>query len=759
MSKIFSSKKKEVSKSEIDPRIYDSVLRNLQFAEEVSAIPYEPYRGMMVAPFTRDYMEGEAATRRIAREGGFVPEVEAAARNAQALMGYQPERISAGQIGTQFGARDIGASLAGGPERVAAGAIGTTFGAAPIGAERVGAALGRGPATVSAERLGTTFAPERIAARDIGASLAGGPSRISASRVGAQFAPERVAAGQLGTAFAARDVSAPGAAPMAQGASVLGRDIGEYMNPYERQVIEAGLGDISRAEERARGGRSARATAARAFGGSRAAIEEGIAAGEAARERNRFVAEQRAQGFREASAMREADVGRQQQAGLANQAAAQQVMELAQRGQITNQQRDIELSRLGLTAGQANIDAQMRAALANQQAQQEAQRLGLTAETTNVQAALEAERANQAAAQQYMQMGLSAEEANQRAQMDAATRNQAAGQEAQRLGLTAGQFNVEQQMRAALANQQAQQDYMRMGLSAEEANQRAMLDAAGRNQQATLEAQRMGSGAQQFNVQQQQAAALANQQAVQDYMRMGLSAEQANQAATLDAQRMGSSAQQFNVQAGMDAATRNQAAGIQGAQFQLGAGRQLADLGQTALQNRYGAGAALMGLGAQQQQLYQQFLNAQREEDLRRQEFPLRQLAIRQGAVSASPMNVTNTGTVTARPSYWEMAQKVFGSDEDMKRDVRDIKNPLDKVRRLKGIEFEWENGYGENEGEDRGGEEDMGMSAQSVERAMPEAVSRRESDNMRQYDLPQVVGLLTEAVKELDRKVSKRKG
>jgi hypothetical protein len=771
VSKIFSSKKKEVSKSEIDPRIYDSVLRNLQFAEEVSAIPYEPYRGMMVAPFTRDYMEGEAATRRIAREGGFVPEVEAAARNAQALMGYQPERISAGQIGTQFGARDIGASLAGGPERVAAGAIGTTFGAAPIGAERVGAALGRGPATVSAERLGTTFAPERIAARDIGASLAGGPSRISASRVGAQFAPERVAAGQLGTAFAARDVSAPGAAPMAQGASVLGRDIGEYMNPYERQVIEAGLGDISRAEERARGGRSARATAARAFGGSRAAIEEGIAAGEAARERNRFVAEQRAQGFREASAMREADVGRQQQAGLANQAAAQQVMELAQRGQITNQQRDIELSRLGLTAGQANIDAQMRAALANQQAQQEAQRLGLTAETTNVQAALEAERANQAAAQQYMQMGLSAEEANQRAQMDAATRNQAAAQEAQRLGLTAGQFNVEQQMRAGLANQQAVQDYMRMGLSAEQANQQAALDAAGRNQQATLEAQRLGSTAQQFNVEQQMRAGLANQQAVQQYMQMGLSAEEANQRAMLDAQRMGSTAQQFNVQTGMDAARANQAAAMQGAQFQLGAGRQLADLGQTALANRYESGRAMMGLGTQQQNLYQQFLNAQREEDLRRQEFPLRQLAIRQGAVSASPYNVTQTGTVTGRQSPFDIGMRFAsmipmggaptpGSDERMKRNIGGIKNPLDKVRRLKGIEFEWEDGYGENEGEDKGGEEDMGMSAQSVERAMPEAVSRRESDNMRQYDLPQVVGLLTEAVKELDKKVGgKRRG
>jgi len=640
MSKIFSSKKKEVSKTEIDPRIYDSVLRNLQFAEEVSAIPYEPYRGMMVAPFTRDYMEGEAATRRIAREGGFVPEVEAAARNAQALMGYQPERISAGQIGTQFGARDIGASLAGGPERVAAGAIGTQFGARDIGAERVGAALGRGP--------------------------------------------ERISAGRVGTTFGARDISAPGAAPTAQAAGFLDQDLGRYINPYEAAVTQAGLEDISRAEEQARGTRSARATAARAFGGSRAAIEEGIAAGEAARERNRFVAEQRARGFREAAALREADVGREQAVRLSNQNAAQNVMELAQRGEITNQQRDLELARLGLTG-----------------------------ETTNVQAGLEAAR----------------------------------------------------------ANQQAQQDYMRMGLSAEEANQRAMLDASGRNQQAELEAQRLGSTAEQFNVEQAMRAGTSNQQATQDYMRMGLSAEEANQRAMLDAQRMGSTAQQFNVQTGMDAARANQATGLQGAEFRLRAGGDLAGYGQTALANRYESGRAMMGLGTQQQNLYQQFLNARREEDLRRQEFPLRQLAIRQGAVSASPYNVTQTGTVTGRQSPFDIGMRFAsmipmggaptpGSDERMKRNIGGIKNPLDKVRRLKGIEFEWEDGYGENEGEDKGGEEDMGMSAQSVERAMPEAVSRRESDNMRQYDLPQVVGLLTEAVKELDKKVGgKRRG
>ena len=693
MSKIFSSKKKDVQKTEIDPQIYNRVLQNLQFAEDVAAIPYEPYRGMMVAPFTRDYMAGEAMTRRIAQEGGFVPEVEQAARAAQRELGFQPERISAGAVGTQFGARDIGGSLARGPERISAGRVGSQFAAPSISA----------PGSI---RSGYT--PGAITA-----------DRISAGTVGTQFAPERVAAGQIGTTFSARDIGGPGAAPTAQAAGFLDQDLGRYMNPYEAAVTQAGLEDISRAEEQARGTRSARATAARAFGGSRAAIEEGIAAGEAARERNRFVAEQRARGFREAAALREADVGREQAVRLSNQQAAQNVLELAQRGQISNQQRDMELARLGVTAGQANVDAQMRAALANQQAMQEAQRLGLTAQQANVQAQIEAARANQSA-------GLQAQQAAEAARQEAA----------------------------------------RMGLSADETNQRVQLAVSQANQQAAQQAQQLGLTAEQFNVEQGMRAGAANQQAMQDYMRMGLSAEEANQRAQLDAQRLGTGAEQFNVNAAMEAARANQAAGVQGAELRLGAGRDLAGYGQTALENRYGAGRAMMGLGTQQQQLYQQFLNAQREEDLRRQQFPLQQLAIRQGAVQASPMNVTQTGITTGRPSYFEMAGRVAsafaptptGSDERMKRDIKKIRNPLDRVNRLKGIEFEWEDGYGEREGEDMGGEEDMGMSAQSVERAMPEAVSRRESDGMRQYDLPQVVGLLTEAVKELDKKVGAKR-
>lgn len=503
MSKLFQSKKKEVSKTEIDPQVYNYVLQNLQFAQDVANRPYQPYTGMMVAPFTRDYMRGEQMTRRIASEGGYVPELEAAARQAYADLGYQAGPISTRGVDTS------------------------------------------------------------------------------------------VTPGRVGTTFAARDISAPGAAPTVEGASFLGRNISEYMNPYTSQVIETGLEDIDRAERQRQAELGRRATAARAFGGSRQAVEAGIAAGEAARERNRYLAEQRQQAFREAAALRESDVGREQQARLANQDAAQRVMELAQRGEISNQQRDIELQRLGTSAEQFNVEAGLRG-----------RQMQMTAEEAQAQRELEAMRANEAA--------------------------------------------------------------------------------------------RLGAG-----------------------------------------------------------------------QFRLGVGQQLAGFGQSALQNRYGAAGAMMGLGTAQQDLYQRYLDAQREEFMRQQNYPLQQLAIRQGAVSASPYNVTQTGTVTSRPSYWQMAGQVAGtlagfSDENMKEGIEKIKNPLDKVNRLKGIEFEWADEY-KDDVEENGQEPEgksMSVSAQDVKKVMPEAIENGDN-GMMMVKLPQLVGLLTEAVKELDAKVesSKRKG
>ena len=651
MSNLFKSKsqKTETQKTEIDPRVYEQVLANLDLARQVASIPYQPYTGLMVAPFTQDYLAGERAVRGIAQEGGYVPELEMAARQAAQDLGFQAGQITAPGFDPRVFA-----------ER--------------INAERVGQSLAGGPMQIQGGQVGTQFATPTIGAERVGASLTGGP--------------QQVRAGQVGTTFAARDIAAPGAAPTVRGASVLDRDIGAYMSPYTSQVIEAGLSDIDRAAALRQQDIGAQATRARAFGGSRQAVQEGIAAGEAERERNRFIAEQRAAAFQQAQAQREADVAREQQAGIANQAAAQNIIELAQRGQISNQQRDLELQRLGVTAQTQNVEAGPRADLANQQAVQD-----------------------------YMRMGLTAEQANQQAQLDAQRANQAAQQEAQRLGLAAQTTNVQTGLEAGRANQAAMENYMRMGLTAEQANQQAMLDAARANQSAGLQARQAELGA------------------MGDQASRALEAQRANEAARLGA-----------------------------AQFRLGAGSQLAGFGQTAMQNRYGAGQQLMALGAGQQGLAQQYLDAQQQEFMRRTQYPLQQLAVLQGAVAASPYNVTQTGstTSTSRPSYFNMlgqaasfAAPFFPSDESMKKNIKTIRNPLDKVNRLRGVDFEWAE-MDDSDGSDEYEGKDRSVIAQDVKRVMPEAVM--EDEGKLKVGAPQMIGLLTEAVKELDSKVESMK-
>jgi hypothetical protein len=291
------------------------------------------------------------------------------------------------------------------------------------------------------------------------------------------------------------------------------------------------------------------------------------------------------------------------------------------------------------------------------------------------------------------------------------------------MGLTAEQFNVEQALRGGMANQQAVQDYMRMGLSAEQANQ-----------QANLDAQRLGLTAGQSNQEAMLRAALSNQQSDLESQRLGLVAGQSNQEAALRA------------------ALANQGADLSGAGFRLQAGSNLADFGQRALQNRYGAAGAMTGLGGAQQNLMQQYLNAQRQEFDRRINYPLQQLAVAQGAVAASPFNQTTLGTTTSRPNYWQIAGQVIPavaaafSDEDMKYNIKPIKNPLDKVKRLEGVTFNWKDDD----------VEDASIIAQDVEKVMPDAVGKADN-GMRMVDMTKMVGLLTGAVQELDKKVERK--
>jgi len=103
--------------------------------------------------------------------------------------------------------------------------------------------------------------------------------------------------------------------------------------------------------------------------------------------------------------------------------------------------------------------------------------------------------------------------------------------------------------------------------------------------------------------------------------------------------------------AAQQAALANQSAGMQGAQFRMGAASQLGGLGQQQTAGQYAAGQALMGLGGARQQFAQQQLDAQRNLNLQR-------LSLMQGAIGLNPANL---GGTSSTPTYSNPAAGALG--------------------------------------------------------------------------------------------------
>jgi hypothetical protein len=96
----------------------------------------------------------------------------------------------------------------------------------------------------------------------------------------------------------------------------------QYMSPYTEQVIERGQADIMRQQQQGMNQLGAQATAAKAFGGSRHGVAEGVAAGEYGRLAGDFAAQQREKAYQQALGAAQYDIGQQQQRALADQQAA-----------------------------------------------------------------------------------------------------------------------------------------------------------------------------------------------------------------------------------------------------------------------------------------------------------------------------------------------------------------------------------------------------------------------------------------------------
>lgn len=148
-----------------------------------------------------------------------------------------------------------------------------------------------------------------------------------------EFQPQPMQAAQLGPAATMQGVGAVQAAQAPDQIEVnqlATTDIGQYMSPYQQQVIEAGQADIERQRQMASENLAAQAQRAGAFGGSRQAVQEGVLAGEALRQAGQLSAQQRQRGFETALQSGQFDIGQTQ---AARTLASQQGFQAEQLGQ------------------------------------------------------------------------------------------------------------------------------------------------------------------------------------------------------------------------------------------------------------------------------------------------------------------------------------------------------------------------------------------------------------------------------------------
>jgi len=97
-----------------------------------------------------------------------------------------------------------------------------------------------------------------------------------------------------------------------------------------------------------------------------------------------------------------------------------------------------------------------------------------------------------------------------------------------------------------------------------------------------------------------------------------------------------------------------------------------------------------------------------------------------------------------------------YSSDESLKENVVNIPNPLEAIKKLNGVTFDWKPEWLDKQGGEDGyfvRKRDVGVIAQDVEKVLPEAVAQR-SNGIKAVKYDRLTCLLIEAVKKLQDKV-----
>jgi hypothetical protein len=111
----------------------------------------------------------------------------------------------------------------------------------------------------------------------------------------------------------------------------------------------------------------------------------------------------------------------------------------------------------------------------------------------------------------------------------------------------------------------------------------------------------------------------------------------------------------------------------------------------------------------------------------------------------ASFGNLTATGTITS-------GSFVYSSDENLKKDIKTIEEPIEKIKQLRGVSYTW------NENSMQEGKKSIGLIAQEVEKVLPDLVEQSDSLDSKGVNYGHLIGLLIEAIKDQQKQLDELK-
>jgi hypothetical protein len=216
---------------------------------------------------------------------------------------------------------------------------------------------------------GITPATENIVGNITQNAAMSQPAFAYAQQLAAQaggYQPMQVQAG-----YATPQVQTAPSSPQVQAGQLSQTDLAQYMNPYTKSVLETSLDVLNQQRQTGLNQAYDAAIKAKAFGGSRQAIQEGVVNAAAQQQAGQLAAQLMAQNYGQAQSAAQADITRAMEAQRLNQATAS--------GDLG---RILEAQRLNQLAASGDITRAMEAQRLNQQAGLSGAQLGIQGAST-----------------------------------------------------------------------------------------------------------------------------------------------------------------------------------------------------------------------------------------------------------------------------------------------------------------------------------------------------------------------------------------